>query len=63
MGLTHQGRVRPLLLVDVDGPLNPVSERPQGFLARRRVITALIPVDPSTGITAEQLSAAETALS
>ncbi|WP_133908644.1 hypothetical protein [Actinophytocola oryzae] len=54
-------RDRPLAWLDDDFDLFRNARK--AFLARRSVVTALIPVDPSTGITAEYLTAAETALS
>jgi hypothetical protein len=53
-------RERPLVWLDDDFDLFPTARR--AFLDRRRDPTALIAVDPATGITADHLAAVEVAL-
>lgn len=53
-------RGRPLAWLDDDFDLFPTARR--AFLHRRRDVTALIAVDPATGITADHLAAADAAL-
>lgn len=53
-------RGRPLAWLDDDFDLFPTARR--AFLDRRRDLTALIAVDPATGITADHLAAVEAAL-